>query len=129
MGYASLTTRAETVERALAEKTTFCSGICFPGHGVAEETFYKQTHDITTIDYLRVCAILTRTGTGTAYIKCYLDAVDKGTISSTGADTIGSLKIDCTALSGDAVIKLVTYGSVAETYIDVKHLCIYQEES
>lgn len=81
--------------------------------GVAEETFWKQTYDLTNVDYLNVGVYgLGETGSG-AEIIVYFDGVAKSTQSLPN----GSLNwiqdtIDCTAITGSVTISVTVHGAI-----------------
>lgn len=110
MGYTARNLRANTISKAITEDTTFCSNVCYQMTGTTEEIFYKQTHDLTNVDYLELTCITKQTG-ASGTLTLYFDTTSKGTITVDGgalldADAIKNITVDCTSITGNQIIKL-----------------------
>jgi hypothetical protein len=101
--------------------------------GTTEEIMFKQTHNLDDVDYLELTCKSKRTGAN-GTITLYFDTTSKGTRTISGGSLsdetgIKNITVDCTAISGNQIIKVGVVNSNVggDTHID--ELCIYAREA
>lgn len=130
MGYIARTVTAENVQKAILEKMIFINlGWC--DTTTAETTIYKQTHDLTDVDYLQVYAHhQMEAAAGNGFIYVYFDTTLKVTFEVTqGVTDYNTDTIDCTAVTGDEIIKITTKSGQAGKEHRVHRLNIFNMEA
>lgn len=129
MGYAVRYVSAAGVENAITENTCFCTGVGRIIRGTAETVFFKQTHDLTNVDYLNV-TVLGKHITNAGTIKIYFDTTLKLTLSiNQTAEYPFHDRIDCTGVTGNQIIKATIYNSAPGGDTVCHNLTICNEEA